>query len=155
MIETTKLEEILEKIDDYWCEYIGCDISFMKKGVLFISEFLPLIDFGNLPVSQEDIDAQLKNIKGDDDIFLEISKELNKKNYQQITEYRKQKNISDFEKALSDLLSTFFIADFEYEDLIITYACYELLKLGISENLIIEKLYKHFGDILSNAQTIS
>ena len=41
------------------------------------------------------------------------------------------------------------MTDFEPSDLIIEYASYDLLKLGISEEFIIEKLYKYFGDIIN------
>ena len=148
-METNKLNDLIEKIDEYWREYIGCDISFMKKEILFISEFFPLIDLSILPISQDDIDAQLKNIKDNNNVFLETSKKLNKKVYKQICDYKQENYMSDSEKALSDLLSSFFIADFEYEDLIITYACSELRRLHIQEKLIIEKLYKYFGDIIN------
>jgi len=37
----------------------------------------------------------------------------------------------------------------EYDDLIIEYASYDLLVLEVSEKIIIEKLYQHFGDIIN------
>lgn len=153
MIETTKLEEILEKITDYCFEYTYGEISFLKKEVLFISDFFPLLDI-ILPISKEDIQNQLKNIEGNDKDFLEVSKKLNKKVFKSIREYKEIDKMNFKEKKIRDLFVCFFITDFEPDDLILEYASYDLLHLGISENLIIEKLYKHFGDILSNAQTI-
>lgn len=143
------LDELLEKIDDYWCEYVGCDISFMKKEISFIAEFLPLIDWSILPINQEDINAQLENIKGDDDIFIQKSKELHREVFKNIREYKEISQMSLKERKIRELFSCFFISELEYDMLILELAPYCLLQLGISEDLIIEKLHQHFGDILS------
>ncbi|UTC66188.1 MULTISPECIES: hypothetical protein [unclassified Treponema] len=148
-METNKLNDLIEKIDKYWREYIGCDISFMKKEISFISEFFPLIDLDILPISQDDIDAQLKNIKGDNNTFFKISEKLNNEVFSSIREYKKLTEMSTREASFRNLLSCFFITDFEPGDLIIEYASYDLLKLGISEEFIIEKLYKYFGNIIN------
>ena len=52
------------------------------------------------------------------------------------------------EISFRNLLSCFFITDFEPSDLIIEYASYDLLTLGVPEETIIKKLYQHFGDII-------
>ena len=63
--------------------------------------------------------------------------------------YKKITEMNTEEINFRNLLSCFFITDFEPSDLIIEYASYDLLKLGISEEFIIEKLYKYFGDIIN------
>jgi len=125
------------------------DLSFLKKEISFISEFFPLIDLDILPISQDNIDTQLENIKGTDNTFLQISKKLNDEVFNSIRKYKKITEMNTEEINFRNLLSCFFITDFEPSDLIIEYASYDLLKLGISEEFIIEKLYKYFGDIIN------
>ena len=50
--------------------------------------------------------------------------------------------------AFENLLACFFVCSLEYDDLIIEYASYDLLTLGVPEETIIKKLYQHFGDII-------
>lgn len=147
-METNKLEEILEKITDYCFEYTYGEISFLKKEILFISDFFSLIDINILPISEEDIKAQIENIKDNDDFFLQKSTELNKKVFKAVRDYKGIDKMNFKERRIRDLLVCFFATDFEPDDLIIEYASYDLLHLGIPEELIIEKLYKYFGDII-------
>ncbi|RIY35303.1 hypothetical protein CKY20_10925 [Capnocytophaga canis] len=149
-METDKLDELLEKITDYCFEYTYGEISFLKKEILFISDFFSVLDLTILPISTKNIQAQLENIKSSDDTFFETSEKLNDKVFTTIKAYKKLTEMDIREISFWKLLACFFSVEFEPNDLIIEYASYELLKLGISEDLIIEKLYKHFGDILSD-----
>ncbi|AYW36665.1 hypothetical protein [Capnocytophaga canimorsus] len=148
------IDNLLEKIDDYWSEYVYDDISFMKKEVLFISEFLPFINLKVLPINEEDINTQLENIYEDNDTFFKKSKELNTIALNKIHSYKKIVEMSYEEQILRQFIFNFFPNNYEDGDLIVEKISHILLDLGISEDLIIEKLYKHFGDILSdNAPT--
>ena len=149
VVETNKLNDLIEKITDYCFDYTYGDISFLKKEISFISEFFSLIDLDILPISQDNIDTQLENIKGTDNTFFKISKKLNDEVFNSIRKYKKITEMNVEEISFRNLLSCFFITDFEPSDLIIEYASYDLLKLGISEEFIIEKLYKYFGDIIN------
>ena len=42
-METNRLDYLIDKITDYWNEYVTDNIAFLKKEVLFISEFFHLI----------------------------------------------------------------------------------------------------------------
>ena len=55
MTENISIDFCLEKIVNYWCKYIGCEIYFTKKELNFIADFLPLIDTSLLPVPEENI----------------------------------------------------------------------------------------------------
>ena len=88
-METNKLNDLIEKIADYCFDYTYGDISFLKKEISFISEFFSLIDLDILPISQDNIDTQLENIKGTDNTFLKISKKLNDEVFNSIRKYKK------------------------------------------------------------------
>lgn len=147
-MKTNKLEELLEKIYDYWCEYVYDDISFMKKEVLFMSEFLPFINLKVLPVNEEDINIQLENIYQDNDTFFKNSKELNTIVLNKIHSYKKIVEMSYEEQILRQFIFNFFPNNYEDGDLIVEKISHILLDLGVSEDLIIKKLYKYFGDII-------
>lgn len=148
MTENISIDFCLEKIVNYWCKYIGCEIYFTKKELNFIADFLPLIDTSLLPVPEENIQKQLENIKNDDEVFLENSKSINIDTFDKIKDALGDKILNEKELALENLLACFFICSLEYDDLIIEYASYDLLVLEVSEKIIIEKLYQHFGDKL-------
>ena len=38
-METNRLDYLIDKITDYWNEYVTDNIAFLKKEVLFISEW--------------------------------------------------------------------------------------------------------------------
>ena len=149
MTENISIDFCLEKIVNYWCKYIGCEIYFTKKELNFIADFLPLIDTSLLPVPEENIQKQLENIKNDDEVFLENSKSINIDTFDKIKDALGDKILNEKELALENLLTCFFICSLEYDDLIIEYASYDLLVLEVSEKIIIEKLYQHFGDIIN------
>ena len=149
MTENISIDFCLEKIVNYWCKYIGCEIYFTKKELNFIADFLPLIDTSLLPVPEENIQKQLENIKNDDEVFLENSKSINIDTFDKIKDALGDKILNEKELALENLLPCFFICSLEYDDLIIEYASYDLLVLEVSEKIIIEKLYQHFGDIIN------
>jgi len=149
MTENISIDLCLEKIVNYWCKYIGCEIYFTKKELNFIADFLPLIDTSLLPVPEENIQKQLENIKNDDEVFLENSKSINIDTFDKIKDALGDKILNEKELALENLLACFFICSLEYDDLIIEYASYDLLVLEVSEKIIIEKLYQHFGDIIN------
>lgn len=149
MTENISIDFCLEKIVNYWCKYIGCEIYFTKKELNFIADFLPLIDTSLLPVPEENIQKQLENIKNDDEAFLENSKNINIDTFDKIKDALGDKILNEKELALENLLTCFFICSLEYDDLIIEYASYDLLVLEVSEKIIIEKLYQHFGDIIN------
>ena len=149
MTENISIDFCLEKIVNYWCKYIGCEIYFTKKELNFIADFLPLIDTSLLPVPEENIQKQLENIKNDDEVFLENSKSINIDTFDKIKDALGDKILNEKELALENLLACFFICSLEYDDLIIEYASYDLLVLEVSEKIIIEKLYQHFGDIIN------
>ena len=149
MTENISIDFCLEKIVNYWCKYIGCEIYFTKKELKFIADFLPLIDTSLLPVPEENIQKQLENIKNDDEVFLENSKSINIDTFDKIKDALGDKILNEKELALENLLACFFICSLEYDDLIIEYASYNLLVLEVSSKIIIEKLYQHFGDIIN------
>ena len=149
MTENISIDFCLEKIVNYWCKYIGCEIYFTKKELNFIADFLPLIDTSLLPIPEENIQKQLENIKNDDEVFLENSKSINIDTFDKIKDALGDKILNEKELALENLLACFFICSLEYDDLIIEYASYDLLVLEVSEKIIIEKLYQHFGDIIN------
>ena len=147
-MEINKLDYLIDKITDYWNEYVTDNIAFLKKEVLFISEFFHLINFSIFPISIEEIEYQIANIENDNQKFLNNSVTLNKKISSTLLEYKTFKEMSEVEKKLFDLFICFFVGGVEDSELIIEYASYDLLKLGISEETIIKKLYQHFGDII-------
>ena len=148
-MEINKLDYLIDKITDYWNEYVTDNIAFLKKEVLFISEFFHLINFSIFPISIEEIEYQIANIENDNQKFLNNSVTLNKKISSTLLEYKTFKEMSEVEKKLFDLFICFFVGGVEDSELIIEYASYDLLKLGISEETIIKKLYQHFGDIIN------
>ena len=148
-MEINKLDYLIDKITDYWNEYVTDNIAFLKKEVLFISEFFHLINFSIFPISIEEIEYQIANIENDNQKFLNNSITLNKKISSTLLEYKTFKEMSEVEKKLFDLFICFFVGGVEDSELIIEYASYDLLKLGISEETIIKKLYQHFGDIIN------
>ncbi|WP_424656546.1 hypothetical protein, partial [Capnocytophaga granulosa] len=115
---------------------------------LFISEFFYLINFSIFPISIEEIEYQIANIENDNQKFLNNSVTLNKKISSTLLEYKTFKEMSEVEKKLFDLFICFFVGGVEDSELIIEYASYDLLILGVPEETIIKKLYQHFGDII-------
>ena len=148
-MEINKLDYLIDKITDYWNEYVTDNIAFLKKEVLFISEFFHLINFSIFPISIEEIEYQIANIENDNQKFLNNSVTLNKKISSTLLEYKTFKEMSEVEKKLFDLFICFFVGGVEDSELIIEYASYDLLVLEVSEKIIIEKLYQHFGDIIN------
>ena len=139
---------LIDKITDYWYEYVTDNIAFLKKEVLFISEFFHLINFSIFPISIEEIEYQIANIENNDQEFLNNSIILNKKVSNTLLKYKTFKEMSEVEKKLFDLFICFFVGGVEDSELIIEYASYDLLTLGVPEETIIKKLYQHFGDII-------
>ena len=148
-METNRLDYLIDKITDYWNEYVTDNIAFLKKEVLFISEFFHLINFSIFPISIEEIEYQITNIENDNQKFLNNSVTLNKKISSTLLEYKTFKEMSEVEKKLFDLFICFFVGGVEDSELIIEYASYDLLTLGVPEETIIKKLYQHFGDIIN------
>ena len=147
-METNRLDYLIDKITDYWNEYVTDNIAFVKKEVVFISEFFHLINFSIFPISIEEIEYQIANIENDNQKFLNNSVTLNKKISSTLLEYKTFKEMSEVEKKLFDLFICFFVGGIEDSELIIEYASYDLLTLGVPEETIIKKLYQHFGDII-------
>lgn len=147
-MEINRLDYLIDKITDYWNEYVTDNIAFLKKEVLFISEFFHLINFSIFPISVEEIEYQIANIENDNQKFLNNSITLNKKISSTLLEYKTFKEMSEVEKKLFDLFICFFVGGVEDSELIIEYASYDLLTLGVPEEIIIKKLYQHFGDII-------
>ena len=148
-METNRLDYLIDKITDYWNEYVTDNIAFLIKEVLFISEFFHLINFSIFPISIEEIEYQIANIENDNKKFLNNSVTLNKKISSTLLEYNTFKEMSEVEKKLFDLFICFFVGGVEDSELIIEYASYDLLTLGVPEETIIKKLYQHFGDIIN------
>ena len=148
-METNRLDYLIDKITDYWNEYVTDNIAFLKKEVLFISEFFHLINFSIFPISIEEIEYQIANIENDNQKFLNNSVTLNKKISCTLLEYKTFKEMSEVEKKLFDLFICFLVGGVEDSELIIEYASYDLLTLGVPEETIIKKLYQHFGDIIN------
>ena len=147
-METNRLDYLIDKITDYWNEYVTDNIAFLKKEVLFISEFFHLINFSIFPISIEEIEYQIANIENDNQKFLNNSVTLNKKISSTLLEYKTFKEMSEVEKKLFDLFICFFVGGVEDSELIIEYASYDLVTLGVPEETIIKKLYQYFGDII-------
>ena len=147
-MEINRLDYLIDKITDYWNEYITDNIAFLKKEVLFISEFFHLINFSIFPISIEEIEYQIANIENDNQKFLNNSVTLNKKISSTLLEYKTFKEMSEVEKKLFDLFICFFVGGVEDSELIIEYASYDLFILGVPEETIIKKLYQYFGDII-------
>ena len=147
-METNRLDYLIDKITDYWNEYVTDNIAFVKKEVVFISEFFHLINFSIFPISIEEIEYQIANIENDNQKFLNNSVTLNKKISSTLLEYKTFKEMSEVEKKLFDLFICFFVGGVEDSELIIEYASYDLFILGVPEETIIKKLYQHFGDII-------
>ena len=147
-METNRLDYLIDKITDYWNEYVTDNIAFLKKEVLFISEFFHLINFSIFPISIEEIENQIANIDNDNQKYLNNSVTLNKNISCTLLEYKTFKEMSEVEKKLFDLFICFFVGGVEDSELIIEYASYDLLTLGVPEETIIKKLYQHFGDII-------
>ena len=147
-MEINRLDYLIDKITDYWNEYVTDNIAFLKKEVLFISEFFHLINFSIFPISIEEIEYQIANIENDNQKFLNNSITLNKKISSTLLEYKTFKEMSEVEKKLFDLFICFFVGGVEDSELIIEYASYDLLTLGVPEETIIKKLYQYFGNII-------
>ena len=147
-MEINRLDYLIDKITDYWNEYVTDNIAFLIKEVLFISEFFHLINFSIFPISIEEIEYQIANIENDNKKFLNNSVTLNKKISSTLLEYKTFKEMSEVEKKLFDLFICFFVGGVEDSELIIEYASYDLFILGVPEETIIKKLYQHFGDII-------
>ena len=125
-METNRLDYLIDKITDYWNEYVTENIAFLKKEVLFISEFFHLINFSIFPISIEEIEYQIANIENDNQKFLNNSVTLNKKISSTLLEYKTFKEMSEVEKKLFDLFICFFVGGVEDSELIIEYASYDL-----------------------------
>ena len=125
-VEKNKLDYLIDKITDYWYEYVTDNIAFLKKEVLFISEFFHLINFSIFPISIEEIEYQIANIENNDQEFLNNSIILNKKVSNTLLKYKTFKEMSEVEKKLFDLFICFFVGGVEDSELIIEYASYDL-----------------------------
>lgn len=98
-METNRLDYLIDKITDYWNEYVTDNIAFLKKEVLFISEFFHLINFSIFPISIEEIEYQIANIENDNQKFLNNSVTLNKKISSTLLEYKTfKRNVRSREK---------------------------------------------------------
>lgn len=148
-VEINRLDYLIDKITDYWYEYVTDSITFLKKEVLFTSEFFHLINLSVFPILVEDIEYQIANVKNNNQEFLNNSIALNKKISSYLLEYKTFKEMSESDNFLFDLLMCFFVGGVEDSELIIEYVSYDLLSLGVPEEIIVKKLYQYFGDIIA------
>ena len=91
-METDKLNiinDLVEYINDYYHEYITEDFLFLKKEILFISDFLPFINLGVLPFSiTEYVQKQLSNLDLEYDGFEIKATELKKFFFGNLSKYK-------------------------------------------------------------------
>lgn len=152
-METDKLNiinDLVEHINDYWYENITKGFPFLKKEILFISDFLPFIDLGVLPFSiTEYVQKQLSNLDLEYDVFCVKATELKKLFFGNLSKYRGHIDEKTKEEHLVNFLLCFFSNDVEQEETILYYVLDDLLFLKVPEEIIIEKLHQYFGDIIA------
>ena len=152
-METDKLiivDELVEYINDYYHEYITEDFFFLKKEILFISDFLPFINLGVLPFSiTEYVQKQLSNLDLEYDEFCIKATEINKSFFKNLSKHRGYIGDKTREKHLVNFLLCFFSNEVELEETILYYILDDLLFFKVPEEIIIGKLYQYFGDIIA------
>ena len=152
-METDKLNiinDLVEYINDYWYENITKGFPFLKKEILFISDFLPFIDLGVLPFSiTEYVQKQLSNLELEYDDFCIKAMELKKLFFGNLSKYRGHIGEKTKEEHLVNFLLCFFSNDVEQEESILYYVLNDLLFFKVPEEIITGKLYQYFGDIIA------
>lgn len=152
-METDKLNiinDLVEYINDYYHEYITEDFLFLKKEILFISDFLPFINLGVLPFSiTEYVQKQLSNLDLEYDGFEIKATELKKFFFGNLSKYKNYIDDNIRRLHLENLLSCFFSNHVELEETILYYVLDDLLFFKVPEEIIIGKLYQYFGDIIA------
>ena len=144
------VNEMVEYINDYYHEYITEDFLFLKKEILFISDFLPFIDLGVLPFSiAECVQKQLSNLELEYDDFCIKATEINKSFFKNLSKHRGHIGDKTREKHLVNFLLCFFSNEVELEETILYYVLDDLLFFKVPEDIIIGKLYQYFGDIIA------
>ena len=144
------VNELVEYINDYYHEYITEDFLFLKKEILFISDFLPFIDLGALPFSiAECVQKQLSNLELEYNEFEIKATELKKLFFGNLSKYKNYIDDNIRRLHLENLLSCFFSNHVELEETILYYVLDDLLFLKVPEEIITGKLYQYFGDIIA------
>jgi hypothetical protein len=112
-VKTDKLNiinDLVEYVNDYYHEYITEDFLFLKKEILFISDFLPFIDLGVLPFSiTEYVQKQLSNLDLEYDDFCIKATELKKLFFGNLSKYRGHIGEKTKEEHLVNFLLCFFL----------------------------------------------
>ena len=140
----------MECINDYWYENITKGFPFLKKEILFISDFLPFIDLGVLPFPiTEYVQKQLSNLELEYDDFCIKATEINKSFFKNLSKHRGHIGEKTKEEHLLNFLLCFFSNDVEQEESILYYVLDDLLFFKVPEEVIIEKLHQYFGDIIA------
>ena len=145
-----KFESYIDKIDDYYYENIYGDFLFLKKGALFIAELLPMVDLSKYPFDKEAIEAQIKNVKTNNDAvsYEQRTKELKKKAIANVTDFYKE-GYFRIKEEIFDLILCLFVGNTDpHDESAVYYAAYHFRYLGVPEKLLIEKLEYYFGDIV-------
>lgn len=144
------VNELVEYINDYYHEYITEDFLFLKKEILFISDFLPFIDLGALPFSiAECVQKQLSNLELEYNEFEIKATELKKLFFGNLSKYKNYIDDNIRRLHLENLLSCFFSNHVELEETILCYVLDDLLFFKVPEEIITGKLYQNFGDIIA------
>lgn len=144
------VNELVEYINDYYHEYITEDFLFLKKEILFISDFLPFIDLGALPFSiAECVQKQLSNLELEYNEFEIKATELKKLFFGNLSKYKNYIDDNIRRLHLENLLSCFFSNHVELEETILCYVLDDLLFFKVPEEIITGKLYQYFGDIIA------
>ena len=144
------VNELVEYINDYYHEYITEDFLFLKKEILFISDFLPFIDLGVLPFSiAECVQKQLSNLELEYNEFEIKATELKKFFFGNLSKCKNYIDDNIRRLHLENLLSCFFSNHVELEETILYYVLDDLLFFKVPEEIITGKLYQYFGDIIA------
>ena len=144
------VNELVEYINDYYHEYITEDFLFLKKEILFISDFLPFIDLGALPFSiAECVQKQLSNLELEYNEFEIKATELKKLFFGNLSKYKNYIDDNIRRLHLENFLSCFFSNHVELEETILYYVLDDLLFFKVPEEIITGKLYQYFGDIIA------
>ena len=144
------VNELVEYIKDYYNEYITEDFLFLKKEILFISDFLHFIDLGALPFSiAECVQKQLSNLELEYNEFEIKATELKKLFFGNLSKYKNYIDDNIRRLHLENLLSCFFSNHVELEETILCYVLDDLLFFKVPEEIITGKLYQYFGDIIA------
>ena len=144
------VNELVEYINDYYHEYITEDFLFLKKEILFISDFLPFIDLGALPFSiAECVQKQLSNLELEYNEFEIKATELKKLFFGNLSKYKNYIDDNIRRLHLENLLSCFFSNHLELEETSLCYVLDDLLFFKVPEEIITGKLYQYFGDIIA------